>query len=224
MVPLGAVFLEIYFDAEVKTIIGGYMREAFEILRAVKSAVISTVDEGTPQSRIIDIMDFDEGGIYFISLASKPFYRQLMTTKKVAITAMDENYVQVRIVGEVKVVEQEKVMDIFEKNPAMGGLFPDEENKFTPFYVHMGKGEVFDLSGRERKLKRQRFAFGGETVNQAGCIITESCIECGICKKECPFDAIEEGSPYKIESSYCDECGICYNICPVNAIDLPKGL
>jgi len=200
------------------------MKKAFELIREVKASVISTVKDGAPHSRIIDIMDYDEGGVYFITMTSKPFYRQLMETKKVAITVMDKNYVQARIVGDVKVVDHEKVMDIFDKNPAMKELFPGEEKVFTPFYVYKGKGELFDLSGRERKMIRERFAFGGETVNQAGCSITDKCIECGICKKECPFDAIEEGTPYKIDSSYCDECGICYNACPVKSIELPKGL
>jgi len=43
-------------------------------------------------------------------------------------------------------------------------------------------------------------------------------------KKACPFDAIEEGKPYKINPEFCDECGICYKACPVKAIELPKGL
>jgi len=38
------------------------MKKAFKFIRTVKVAVLSTVRDGEPQSRIIDIMDYDEGG------------------------------------------------------------------------------------------------------------------------------------------------------------------
>jgi len=203
---------------------GNTMEKAFKMIREVKASVISTVENGVPQSRIIDIMGYDAGGVYFITCPSKPFYQQLMATKQVALTVMNEDYVQVRLVGQVEVIDSERVKKIFEDNPAMKDLFPDGESNFVPFYLSKGKGEIFDLSGREVKMRRERFAFGGETVNPAGCTITSTCIECDACKAVCPFNAIEVGSPYKIDPQYCDECGICYNTCPVQAIELPKGM
>ena len=49
-------------------------------------------------------------------------------------------------------------------------------------------------------------------------VITETCVECGKCKPECPVSAIEEGSPYKIDAAKCVDCGLCDEICPVDAI------
>lgn len=200
------------------------MEKAFKLLREVKSVVISTVADGVPQSRIIDIMHYDQEGIYFITCKTKPFYKQLMKEKKVAITAMDKNYVQSRLVGAVRPMDVAMVQEIFERNPAMKELFPGETSNFVPFQVYKGKGELFDLSGRESKMVRKRFAFGGESVNPSGCRITDACVGCDVCRNVCPFDAISTGQPYEISPEKCDECGLCYEACPVNAIEEPREL
>jgi len=202
------------------------MEKAFKILRDVKSVVISTVKEGIPQSRIIDILHYDEGGIYFVTLKVKPFYRQLIKEMKIAVTGMNSDYVQVRIVGDIQVMNDQLIENLFEKNPELEKLFPGKNgnDNFSVFYLSKGKGEIFDLSGRENKMNRERFAFGGESVNESGCVITESCVQCGECLKACPFKAISEGVPYVINGNQCDECGICYTLCPADAIELPAGL
>ena len=95
------------------------------------------------------------------------------------------------------------------------------------FCICEGKGEVFDydfeLENRDHKLLRKRFAFGGETVNEAGVRIDpDKCIACGECYEVCTFSAIVEGEPYKVQSERCDECGSCINACPVEAIECSK--
>lgn len=50
--------------------------------------------------------------------------------------------------------------------------------------------------------------------------IRYDCIGCGICKRECPVDAIM-GSPkavHEIDQDLCIKCGVCLDVCPVNAI------
>jgi len=202
------------------------MEKAFQILREVKSVVISTVKEGIPQSRIIDILHYDKGGIYFVTLKIKPFYRQLINDRKIAVTAMNKDYVQVRVVGDVQIMDENIIEKLFEKNPELVKLFPEKNgnDNFSVFYLSKGKGEIFDLSGRDNKMNRERFAFGGATVNESGCVITENCVQCGECLKACPFKAISEGSPYVINPKQCDECGICYALCPAEAIEPPTGL
>lgn len=49
-------------------------------------------------------------------------------------------------------------------------------------------------------------------------VITETCVECGKCKSECPVSAIEESSPFKVDAGKCVDCGLCDEICPVDAI------
>jgi NADH-quinone oxidoreductase subunit F/NADP-reducing hydrogenase subunit HndC len=47
------------------------------------------------------------------------------------------------------------------------------------------------------------------------------CVECGLCKQVCAFDAIVETKfKYFIARDYCTRCKACYYACPVNAIKL----
>lgn len=200
------------------------MEKAFSMVRDVKSSVISTVKNGKPTARIIDIMHYDASGIYFVTCVTKPFYQQLLESKNVAITVMTKDYVQVRIEGEVEVLSETLMAMIFEKNPELKDLFPEDRHNFVPFRVFRGKGEIFDLSGREVKMQRERFAFGGVSVNEAGCKVRENCIACGKCIQACPFSAISDKNGVSIDPKYCDECGICVEVCPVDAIRYPLGM
>ncbi len=54
-------------------------------------------------------------------------------------------------------------------------------------------------------------------------IITEECINCGVCEPECPNTAISEGEDfYEIEADLCTECvgfhgeEACQEVCPVD--------
>lgn len=49
--------------------------------------------------------------------------------------------------------------------------------------------------------------------------ITEDCISCGVCKDECPVDAISEGDEiFVIDPDACIDCGACAGSCPNEAI------
>ena len=51
-------------------------------------------------------------------------------------------------------------------------------------------------------------------------IDAEKCIGCGVCKKNCPQDAIagERKEKHSITQDKCIKCGICYNMCKFDAI------
>ncbi|MGI6227967.1 MAG: ATP-binding protein [Peptococcales bacterium] len=46
------------------------------------------------------------------------------------------------------------------------------------------------------------------------------CLQCGICQKKCPFNAIDES--FEIFQEKCMGCGVCVSQCPQNAISLYK--
>jgi MinD superfamily P-loop ATPase len=46
------------------------------------------------------------------------------------------------------------------------------------------------------------------------------CIECGLCREKCRFDAITED--IIVDATACEGCGVCTIVCPVNAIKLTE--
>jgi len=56
-------------------------------------------------------------------------------------------------------------------------------------------------------------------------IITDECVNCGVCEPECPNEAISEGDDiYVIDADKCTECvgafdePQCVEVCPVDCI------
>lgn len=219
------------------------MKKIYEYIDKIGCLSFSTVHDGYVHSRIAHFFAFDDEGLYFRTMTVKPFYQQLKTNSNVTICGMypstqllghnddgSPNFVggyTFRITGDVKELSTEKVILKAETNPDFKTATYDI-NKYPAtrcFCIYKGKGEVFDYDfaeeKRDHKLLRTRFSFGGMTYNEAGCIITDKCIECGKCYDVCTFKAVEKGSPYKINGERCDECGSCYLACPVNAIEKP---
>ena len=199
---------------------------ALRMLRELRSVTFATTEDGLPRARVADVMGYENGQLLCVVGNNKPFHRQLKETGKVAVVGMTPDYVMVRLVGDIRFVVDAERDRVFELNPDLADLFPDEEgrNCLAPYVIYRGKGEIFDLSRKRGKLYRERFSFGGESVRPAGFRINDQCTGCGTCRTACPFDAIAEGEPYVIDPKRCDECGACYSVCPSGAIELPTGM
>ena len=50
----------------------------------------------------------------------------------------------------------------------------------------------------------------------------EKCTACGICRRDCPVEAIsgEKKVPHSIDQSLCIKCGLCYDVCKFDAVEL----
>lgn len=58
-----------------------------KLVEEIHSAVIATIgDDGHPQTRVIDMMLWDEKGLYFLTAKGKAFYSQLMEQKFIAVS------------------------------------------------------------------------------------------------------------------------------------------
>lgn len=51
-------------------------------------------------------------------------------------------------------------------------------------------------------------------------IITDNCIGCGMCKRNCPVEAIsgEKKAPHLIDQDICIKCGKCFEVCKFSAV------
>ncbi len=194
------------------------------IVQEIHTTVVATMDdEGLPVTAAIDMMDADENGLYFLTAKGKGFYDRLKKREFLALTAMKGkdtmSSVAVSVRGKVKELGNEKIPELFEKNPYMHQIYPTEESMeaLTVFRIYEGTGEWFDLS--KKPVERASFSFGGAHKKEEGFFITDACIGCGSCVSVCPQGCIiTDTVPYQIEQGHCLHCGNCMTACPVGAV------
>lgn len=219
----------------------------------IHSTVIATVDgEGRPVTRVIDIMLTDEKSLYFITAKGKAFYAQLMENPYIAISGMcggegTMNKKAVSIRGKAENIGSEKLKEVFEQNPYMAEIYPQEESRtaLEVFRVSEGAGEFFDLS--VKPIFRDTFLLGGNAAGKGsgqaeynrygqpegtgvdrqtqpalqpgGYFITDQCRGCRICYSKCPQKCIDmTAKPFVIQQEHCLHCGNCMEVCPFGAV------
>lgn len=206
------------------------IREYFSfIVDEIHSTVIATVDDnGLPVTCAIDMMDFDENGLYFLTAKGKGFYDRLKKQGFIALTGMRGkdtlSCVAVSVRGKVREVGTTLLPTLFQKNPYMNEIYPSVESMsaLTVFQLYEGSGEWFDLS--KKPIERAGFTFGGGKANQERYFVTDKCIGCKLCYSHCPQKCIDiEKKPVVIQQEHCLHCGNCYEICLVRAIEKRGG-
>jgi MinD superfamily P-loop ATPase len=63
---------------------------------------------------------------------------------------------------------------------------------------------------------KQRSDFMGGSIAE---IVEDTCIQCGVCRDLCRFDAIDE--TFIVDGMACEGCGVCVDMCPEEAIMFP---
>lgn len=195
------------------------------IVEQIHTTVVATVnDAGLPVTAAIDMMDYDDQSLYFLTAKGKNLYDRLKKKGYLALTGMKGNDTMSRVAvslgGKVRELGPELLPRLFEKNPYMNEIYPDVVSRtaLTVFQVYEGTGEWFDLS--KKPIERASFSFGNAEEKKEGYFVTDRCIGCKLCYSKCPQKCIDISiKPVLIHQENCLHCGNCYEICPARAIE-----
>lgn len=195
-----------------------------KLQKEIHSTVVATIDENdTPVTCVIDIMDCDENGLYFLTAKGKSFYKRLCQNQNIAVCGMKGkdtmSTVAISVKGKAREIGSERLPDLFAKNPYMNDIYPSESSRtaLTVFQMYEGTGEMFDLS--VLPPERTEFSFGGAKNIEDGYFVTDKCIGCKLCYSRCPQKSIDiTKNPVVIDQKHCIRCGNCFVICPAKAI------
>lgn len=151
------------------------------LVEEIHTTVAATVDDtGLPVTAAIDMMNYDEDGLYFLTAKGKGFYDRLKKRGTLALTGMKEtdtmHCAALSIRGKVRELGGELLPRLFEKNPYMNEIYPDAASRsaLTVFVIYEGSGEWFDLS--RNPIERASFTFGGAEEVQEGYFVSDACI------------------------------------------------
>ena len=191
----------------------------------IHTVVMATVNEyGLPETRVIDVMLYDNEGIYFLTAKGKRFYDSLIKNNYIAVSGFKGNdtlsSVAISVCGYVTELGDKLLDRIFTENPYMNEIYPTIQSRqaLTVFKLCSGTGEYFDLS--KKPIERYSFSFGNTESIQHGYFINNNCIACGKCADVCPQNCITvDEQQAVINSKNCLHCGNCLNICPANAVE-----
>jgi len=136
------------------------------IAEELKTCVIATVDEeNKPVTAVIDIMDHDENGLYFLTGKGKGLYQRLQHSPYVAVTltkgSLDTEYLAVSVRGHAVETGPNRLEVLFRKNPFMYKMYPDPskwaESGLTVFCIDSGSVEWLTMTGP--KMQREIISF-----------------------------------------------------------------
>lgn len=190
-----------------------------KLVEEIHSATVATIGEdGHPQTRIIDMMLWDDGGIYFLTARGKIFYEQLMQQQFIAVSAT-KNKIGISLRGKVENIGSKKLDEIFEKNTYMKEIYPgDTRSPLEVFRLYEAQGEYFDISNPSQVV-RERIVIGNAKAEQAGYLIGKDCTGCSVCLSVCPQKCIAMCAMQAvIDQKHCLHCGRCAEICPAQVI------
>ena len=177
--------------------------------------------QGNPQVRCISAVHYEADCLYFFTARGKDFCRQLLADGRVQILGYTKYKEMIRLSARaVPVPSREQtqwINTIFAEQPYLANVYPGKTREIgIVFQINDGDIEYFNLG--VRPILRESYTLGKGTLKPKGYRITDQCIQCGLCRENCPQGCIEPGVPYVIQQEHCLHCGNCCENCPAKAI------
>ncbi|SNS52690.1 Uncharacterized protein, pyridoxamine 5'-phosphate oxidase (PNPOx-like) family [Anaerovirgula multivorans] len=129
------------------------MQEVIKFLKENSNGYLATVENGKPRVRPWGFM-FEEGGkFYFCTNNTKDVYKQLKEIPYVEFSATGQDFVWVRIEGEIKFTGDLKIKEkILDTQPMVKSIYKTADNPiFEAFYIEHGAATIADFSGQPPK-------------------------------------------------------------------------
>ena len=193
-------------------------------LQYVGVLVSATVDGyGNPQIRNISAIHYETDAMYFFTARGKNFCRELLADGRVQILGYTKYKEMIRLSAKAEPVAEEKqehwIDTIFEEQPYLINVYPEDTRKLAGIVFQITDAEIEYFHLGVNPIFRENYTIGEGTISSKGYHITDACIGCGNCVKNCPQRCIEKGSPYNIKQEHCLHCGNCHEVCPVKAVE-----
>ena len=189
------------------------------LVETIHSTTVATIaPDSHPQTRVIDMMLWDDKGVYFLTAKGKAFYTQLMEQKYIALSATKDK-ISISLRGRIQNIGSEKLDEIFEKNTYMQSIYPgDTREALEVFRLYDAEGEFFDISDPSH-VARDSITVGKRDPAFSGYLVGDKCIGCKLCFSVCPQKCIDiSHTPVVIDQHHCLHCGRCAEICPKQTI------
>ncbi len=194
-----------------------YLKILVEQIHSTTVATIGT--DGLPQTRVIDMMLWDDKGVYFLTAKGKAFYEQLMEQSFIALSAVKDK-MSISLRGKIRNIGSQKLDEIFEANLYMQKIYPgDTRSALEVFWLYEAQGEYFDISVPTHVV-REGIIIGMAEIKQTGYFAGQGCIGCKLCYSVCPQKCIDISvKPVVIDQNRCLHCGRCAETCPKQVIE-----
>ena len=192
-------------------------------LEYVGVLAFATVDkDGAPQIRNISAIHYEPDRMIFFTAKGKAFCEELLTDGRVQVLGYTKYKEMIRLSAKAVLVpenEQGKWIDtIFAEQLYLSNVYPGDTRKMAGivFEIKDAGIEYFNLG--VKPIFRESYTIGAGNLTKKGYYISDNCIGCGKCLKNCPQRCIEPGLPYRIQQNHCLHCGNCFAVCPIKAV------
>ncbi len=179
--------------------------------------------DGAPQIRNISAIHYEPDRMIFFTAKGKAFCEELLRDGRVQVLGYTKYKEMIRLSARAVPVpesEQEKWIDtIFAEQPYLSNVYPGDTRKLAGIVFEIRDGEIEYFNLGVNPIFRESYTIGTGNITPKGYRISDACIGCGKCLKNCPQRCIEPGKPYRIAQNHCLHCGNCLAVCPVKAIE-----